>query len=142
MPQFISQGYRGFTNTLTDAQQSVTIVQCIPRTAYSAVFAGAVDPNLGVEPIPLYIVRGLHPLAPTAFAPGEEFREVTLAADLNVALLFPLAMDRNPVIAQAKLFAPPLTGEPFWVAFWDGDVLADRPDDIQYNVWCARRAGT
>lgn len=142
MPEFNNQGFRGFTNTVAAADQPRRIIQFVPRTAWSAAVASGFDAATGTNPIPLHIVLGVHPAVVAPFAPGVEFQQITLTADLDTTLLVPLAVDRNVIFASAKLLTPPLTGAPFWVAIWDGAVLASRPTNIQYNVWAARRAGT
>lgn len=142
MPEYNNQGFRGFTNTVAAADQPRRIIQFIPRTAWSTAVVTGFDAATGTNAIPLHFVIGLHPSSPTAFAPGVEFQEVSLSADLATTLLLPLASDRNPVFASARLLTPPLGGAPFWVALWDGAALASRPTNIQYNVWAARRAGT
>lgn len=140
----VNLGFRfGQDSVLAAADQPRRIIQFAPKTEWSsgvvAAFGAATDTN----PIPLHIVLGVHPAAATLSLPGNvEFGELTLVADLDTTLLLPLASDRNAVFAAAKVLSGPLGSAPFWVAFWDGAVLANRPANIQYNIWCARRGGT
>lgn len=135
-------GFRFANNIVAAANQDVTIVQFLPKTEWSsgvvAAFGAATDTNV----LPLHIVLGVHPSAPTSLGGTTEFVEVTLTGALATALLLPLASDRNAVFASAKVQSGPLGSAPFWVAIWDGAVLANRPASIQYNIWVARRAGT
>lgn len=135
-------GFRFANNIVAAAAQDVTIVQFLPKTEWSSGIVAAFGASTDTNPIPLHIVLGVHPAAPTVLGGNVEFVEVTLGAALATTLLFPLASDRNPIFAAAKVTSPPLGSAPFWVAIWDGEVLANRPANIQYNVWVARRAGT
>lgn len=136
-------GFRfGNNAVLAAADQPRVIVQFLPKTEWSSGIVAAFGAATDTAAIPLHIVLGVHPAAPVSLSGNLEFTEVALGADLDLTLLLPLASDRNPVFASAKVLSPPLGSAPFWVAFWDGAVLANRPANIQYNVWTARRAGT
>lgn len=136
-------GFRfGQDNALAAANQPRRIVQFLPKAAWSAGVVAAFGAATDTNPLPLHIVLGVHPSAPTRLDGNLEFVEVTLGADLDTTLLMPLASDRNAVFAAAKVISAPVGSAPFWVAFWDGAVLANRPANIQYNVWVARRAGS
>lgn len=136
-------GFR-FANdaVLAAANQPRRIIQFLPKASWSSGIVAAFGAATDTNPIPLHIVLGVHPNAPTSLGGNLEFAEVTLLADLDTTLLLPLASDRNAVFAAAKVLSAPLGSAPFWVAFWDGAVLANRPANIQYNIWCARRAGS
>ncbi len=135
-------GFRQASNLVLAAVQDVTIIQFLPKTEWSTGIVAAFSGPAETDPIPLHIVQGVHPAAPTVLGGNVEFVEVTLTVALVTTLLLPLASDRNAVFASAKVTAAPLGSAPFWVAIWDGAALADRPTSIQYNVWVARRAGT